>query len=319
MRAYQLETFDAPPAFVEVPTPVPSRGELLIRVHAVSINPVDLAIASGDARSWLAYRFPVTLGRDLAGTVEQVGAGVTRYAVGDRVFGYIAGEFAHHGSFAEYVTVAEDEAVVRAPDGIDHVHCAGLGLAAVTASMCLDAAGVSGDDRVLVNGATGGVGSFALQLAHARGARVAASARPGQEERLVLSLGAERAIDWSAPDFAARARLIQADGFDAILDLINADPSAFAALASSVVTRGGKAISTLNAADPGQLDGIEAINVWSSPDLDVLERIASLASSRQLRTVVAETYDFDSLEAAFDAVRRGAVGKICVRLAPAVA
>jgi NADPH:quinone reductase-like Zn-dependent oxidoreductase len=316
MRAYQLESFDGPPRMVEVPKPVVSDGELLVRVHAVSVNPVDLGIASGDAKSWLEYRFPVTLGRDLAGTVEEVGAGVTKYAVGDRVFGYVAGEYAHDGSFAEYITVPEGEFLVHAPGNVDHIHAAALGLAAVTASMCLDAAGVSEGTSVLVNGASGGVGGYAVQMAHARGARVVASARPGEEERHVLSLGADAAIDWSGPNFAEAARATQTAGFDTMVDVVTADPGAFAALARTVLAAEGIAVSTVGAADPDRLGGINATNVWSSPDVSILRRIAALAADGQLHAPLGETYDFDAIGAAFDAVRNGAVGKIGVTLVP---
>ena len=120
MRAYVLESFDSEPRMTDLPEPEVGDDELLVRVHAVSVNPVDLAIGSGGAKDWLEYRFPVTIGRDLAGVVERVGDRVSRFAVGDKVFGYIAKDYAHDGSFAEYVSIPEGQFVVHQPDGLGH-------------------------------------------------------------------------------------------------------------------------------------------------------------------------------------------------------
>jgi NADPH:quinone reductase-like Zn-dependent oxidoreductase len=119
--------------------PTVGEHEVLVRVHATSVNPIDSAIVAGEVRSWMDYEFPVTIGRDLAGSVERVGSAVTRFAVGDEVFGYIAKPVAHDGSFAEYVVVPEDEFIVARPTGLDALQAGALGLASVTAMMCVDA------------------------------------------------------------------------------------------------------------------------------------------------------------------------------------
>ncbi|HLH64839.1 MAG TPA: NADP-dependent oxidoreductase [Solirubrobacteraceae bacterium] len=315
MQAYVLQSFDDAPRLVRVPQPEIGHDQVLVRVHAVSINPVDLAIASGEAKNWLEYRFPVTIGRDLAGVVERIGEGVTSFTPGDRVFGYIARDYAHDGSFAEYVAIPEGEFIVPAPDSVDAVHAAALGLAAVTATMCLDAAGVHEGSSVLVNGATGGVGGYAVQIAKARGAKlVVGSGRPGAEEAHVRSLGADAVVDWSAPDFARRARQTAGSGFDALIDVVTGDPAAFATLARMVLADGGRAATTIGAADPERLDGIEATNVWSAPEVPLLRSIAELAAEGRVRAPVRAVYGFGEIEQAFEAVRRGALGKVCVRL-----
>ena len=316
MRAYVLESFETEPRMIDLPQPEIADNELLIRVHAVSVNPVDLAIASGGAKDWLEYRFPVTLGRDLAGVVERVGPSVSTFDVGDKVFGYIAKDYAHDGSFAEYVAVPEGEFVVRQPDGIDHAQAASLGLAAVTATMCLDAAGVGEESVLLVSGATGGVGGYAVQIAKARGAHVLATARPGDEERHVRELGADEVIDWSAGAVADAVRAAHPDGIDALIDLVTPDPEAFATLAKAVLVPSGKAATTLNAADPDRLGGIEATNVWSSPEVGRMELIAGLVREGRVRAPVTDTLPFARLEEALGAVGSGAVGKIAVTLVP---
>jgi NADPH:quinone reductase-like Zn-dependent oxidoreductase len=314
MRAYVLEGFDAEPRMTDVTVPEVGDDEILVRVYSVSVNPVDLAIATGGARGWLEYRFPVTIGRDLAGVVEAVGPSVTSFVPGDRVFGYIAEDHAHRGSFSEYVAIPEGQFVIRQPDGIGHGEAGALGLASVTAIMCLDAAGVGSGTRLLINGATGGVGSYAMQIAKARAAHVIATARPGAEEEHVRALGADEVVDWSAGGVGAQVRQLHPEGIDALIDLVTGNPDAFAALAVEVLGPDGKAATTLNAADPDRLDGREGTNVWSFPDTERMRTVAELVAAGRVRAPVTEVYEFDRLEDAFEAVRRGAVGKVGVQV-----
>jgi NADPH:quinone reductase-like Zn-dependent oxidoreductase len=314
MRAYVLADLDHPPALTEVAVPAPGEGEVLVRVHAASVNPIDGQIAAGEVRSWMDYEFPVTLGRDLAGTVERVGAGVTRFAAGDEVFGYIAKDVAHDGSFADYVVVPEDRFIVARPPGLDAVHAGALGLAAVTALMCLDATGAGAGDTVLVNGATGGVGGYAVQAAKALGAEVIASARPGDQERHVRALGADEVVDWSRGDLAAQVRALCPDGVEALVDVVSATPASFAALARRALAPGGRAATTRGVADAELLGRIEAANVFSMPDTALLARVAELAAAGRLRAPVAEVHPLERIEDAFAALARGSLGKIAVTL-----
>jgi NADPH2:quinone reductase len=315
MRAYILEDLDRPPTLADVAVPPVAENEVLVRVHASSVNPIDRAIVAGEVRSWMDYEFPVTLGRDLAGSVERVGSAVTRFAVGDDVFGYIAKPVAHDGSFAEYVSVPEDEFIVSRPAGLDAVQAGALGLAAVTAMMCVDATGVAGGDALLINGATGGVGSYAIQIAKALGVHVIASARPGAEEGHVRALGADEAVDWSDGELAARVRDEHPDGMQGLIDVVTGTPESFAALATKTLVPGGRAATTLGVGDPGLLGTIEATNVFSAPDTALLARIAELAQAGRLRAPVAEVHAFDHIDDAFAALARGALGKIAITVA----
>jgi NADPH:quinone reductase-like Zn-dependent oxidoreductase len=260
------------------------------------------------------YEFPVTLGRDLAGTVERVGAAVTRFRPGDAVFGYIAKPVAHDGSFAEYVAVPEDQFIVARPAGLDALHGGALGLAAVTALMCLDATGIAAGDALLVSGATGGVGGYAIQAAKALGADVVATARPGDEEAHVRALGADAVVDWSAGDVGAAVRALRPDGVRGLIDVVTEAPDRFAALATTVLAPGGRAATTRGVADDALLGDIEATNVFSMPDTALLERVARLVEAGRLRAPVAEVHAFDRIEDAFAALARGALGKIAVTL-----
>jgi NADPH:quinone reductase-like Zn-dependent oxidoreductase len=310
MRAYILESLDRAPAIVDIPEPSVGDDEVLVRVQAASVNPIDEEIATGGVSDWMDYEFPVTLGRDLAGSVERVGPGVTRFRVGDPVFGYIAKPVAHDGSFAEYVVVPEDQFIVHRPEGVDAQQAGAFGLASVTALMCIEATGVAAGDIVLINGATGGVGSYAIQIAKARGVHVIASARPGDEEEHVRALGADEAVDWSAGDLVGVVRGTHPDGIHGLVDVVTPTPEAFAELANGILGPGGRTATTRGVGDPEMLGEIENTNVFSMPDTGLMAQIGELAGMGKLRAPVAEVHDFERIEDAFAALSRGAVGKI---------
>ena len=178
MRAYVLPEPESTPIVTDVPTPRPAPGEVLVRVTSSSVNPHDLMVASGAAARYMEYRYPVVLGSDLTGTVEAVGSGVDGPSPGDRVFGLVRELVAARGSFADRVAVPR-EWLAPTPEGLDDEAAGALGLAALTALRCVEAIDPADGEVVLVNGATGGVGSYAVQMVLARGAAVVATARPG--------------------------------------------------------------------------------------------------------------------------------------------
>ena len=193
MRALILESFDAPLKVAEVEQPEPAEGEVRVRVRTSSINGFDVFVASGMARAYTEYRFPVVIGKDFAGTVDAVGEGVTQYAVGEPVFGVVSKPDLHDGAYGEFVTVTVSLGLAKLPDGVPFESAGAVGLAGTAALDSLDSAEVSGSDTVLVSGATGGVGAFAVQLAKGRGARVIATARGDHEAAFVRDLGADAA------------------------------------------------------------------------------------------------------------------------------
>src|SRR5712691_13453068 len=172
-------------------------------------------------KGMVEYAFPVTRGRDFAGVVETVGSGVSRYQPGDRVYGFLvhANPTVHDGSWADYLVVPEDTSVARKPDSVDVGMAGAAPLAAITALAALDALEPAGDTTVLVVGASGGVGSFFVQLAAAAGATVIAPALPEDQDYL-RGLGIDEIIDRNA-DVAAAVLEAHPDGVDAILDLVS--------------------------------------------------------------------------------------------------
>lgn len=313
MRAYQLTGFDARPRITDVERPIPSEGEVLVEVRTSSVNPLDANIAAGRARRYKRYAFPAVLGTDFAGVVAATGPGVTGPAVGERVFGLLHADTVRSGAFAEYVTVPQGQLAVI-PAALDDLTAGALGLAGVTALSCLDAVGVGKADTLLVVGASGGVGSFATRFASARGVRVVATARPGAEERHVRAAGAAETVDWSAGDVAAALRDRHPAGVTAVIDLVDRDPAAFTPLVTAALAAGGRAASTLRAADPQSLHGIPAVNVRPRVDAELLDRLAELAQDGPRESPVTVTYDFDRIDAAFAALAAGAVGKLAVRI-----
>ncbi|HLL69395.1 MAG TPA: NADP-dependent oxidoreductase [Micromonosporaceae bacterium] len=327
MKAYLLESFDASPRMSETVTPTYADDEILIRILASSVNPVDRLVSAGYFREMLPYRFPVVLGRDVSGVVEAVGAQVTRFSPGDRVWGFVKRSYTGDGTFAEYVACPADSFVTAMPTGISALEAGVLGVAAVTAQACLDAVQLTGEDTVLVLGAAGGTGTFAVQLARATGARVVAVARPGAQADLLSELGAAEVLDWTTGRLAAQVREIAPDGVDALVDLARprlgsarADESArqraFADFVFSVAAPGGRVASTTNAVAPALLGDMSATNVYSNPVPEALDRVATAISAGSVRPVVSAVFDFDDIEEAFGCLDRSVTGKIALRISP---
>jgi NADPH:quinone reductase-like Zn-dependent oxidoreductase len=311
MKALALTEFDAPPAVIDVPDPTPAPGEVLVRVAAASVNPYDAFVAIGAMKEYLAYEFPAVLGTDVAGTIDALGDGVDGFAVGDRVFGTIGAKpSVHDGSFAEMVA-AQAAALARTPDGVDHRDVASLGVAGTTALGAVEALGPLEGAVVLILGATGGVGSFATQLAAARGARVVASVRPG-DETFVTELGASETVDYTG-DVAAAVRERHPDGLDGLIDLVNRDPAGFASVVG-LVRAGGHATSAVGGAgETTEIGGVAVSNVGGNPAL--LPALGELVKEGRLRTPIRRTYPMDEAATALqDLTNRHTLGKLLITI-----
>jgi NADPH:quinone reductase len=291
MKAITLESFEAEPGLREdVSEPIPGESELVVRVHASSVNPVDAFVAGGALKEMAEYEFPVTLGRDFAGVVEQAGAGVSRYHVGDEVFGFLpaVNPTVHAGSWAELVVVPEDTFVAGAPYGIDLALAGAAPVAALTAAAAFDALALSEGESVLVVGATGGVGSFFVQLAASAGATVIAPAL-AEDHDYLRGLGVGELLDRNA-DLDAAVRAAYPEGVDAVFDVVSQAPDA------SLLKSGGRLASPLGAAG----EGPGRFNVMSQPTPANLQRLAALLEAGTLRVPIQRTY---SLEQAGEALQ----------------
>jgi NADPH:quinone reductase len=255
VRAVIVNDYGDTPAIAEVPTPQPGPGEVLLRLEAAGMNPMDRTLASGEWQPAPAT-FPMVLGADAAGVVEGVGQGATRFSRGDELFGQLLiSPIGSAGTYAEYVAVSEDAPLARVPDGLDPVLAAALPTAGGAALAMLDLLEPLDGKTVLIVGAGGGIGSFAVQLAARAGAHVIANVREDAAER-VRNYGADETVDHTKVSLVEAVRAAHPDGVDALLDVIS-DADAFAANAS-LVRPGGTAVTTQYVAD---VDGLAAAEV----------------------------------------------------------
>jgi NADPH:quinone reductase-like Zn-dependent oxidoreductase len=310
MLALAIAQRGAPAEVTDIAVPAAGPGEVLVAVEAASVNGFDLAVAAGYVWDVMPHTFPVVLGRDFAGTVESVGQGVDAFAVGDRVAGSIQSGGLGRGAIAERVT-ASATWLTRVPDGVTSLQAAAVGLAAVSALDAVAALDIGPDDVVLVSGATGGVGVFAVQLAADRGARVIATARPGEASDVVRRLGAAAAVDYRL-DLVAAVKAVAPEGVRKTLHAAG-DPAALAA----VVVPGGLLVSLLGA-DASQVgrDDITVTAISVHPTAEKLAGLLDEVAAGRLEVPVAATFPLEKATDALAAFSGPKVGKIVVEVAP---
>jgi NADPH:quinone reductase-like Zn-dependent oxidoreductase len=306
MQAVVIIEQGATPELTEMPTPQPGAGEVLVRVQASSVNGFDLSVAAGYLAGMMEHRYPVVLGKDFAGTVQAVGGGVTRFQVGDAVFGVVTKPYLGDGGFGQYVTVLEEIGITVLPAGADPVAAGALGLAGTAALDALDAVAPQRGETVLISGATGGVGSIAVQYAAATGARVIATARPGAETEFVRGLGATDVADYTG-ELPAQVRAIARDGVDVVLHFAG-DGAALAQL----LTEKGRIASTLGF---GADQHPAATFIMANPIASTLDRLAADLAGGRLTVPIERTHALAEVPAAFADFTAGTHGKIAIAVA----
>jgi NADPH:quinone reductase len=293
MRAFTLDSLESQPALREdMPGPSPAANEIVVRVHACSVNPVDAFIGMGALAQMFEHEFPVILGRDFAGIVEQVGEDVSRFRVGDEVFGFVshANPTVHAGSWAELIVLPEDNFVAAKPEGVDATAAGAAPVAALTAIAAFDALAPAAGEDVLVIGASGGVGSFFVQLAASVGANVIAPAL-AEDDAYLRDLGVGEILDRNA-DLAATVRKSHPDGVDAIFDVVSQTPDA------SLLKEGGRLASPLGAAGEGE----GRFNVMAVSSPANLQRLGELLADGALRVPIQRAYPLDQAAEALQAL-----------------
>ena len=275
----------------EVARPKVGPGEVLIEVRAAGVNPVDWKVMAGGLDPLMDAVFPVIPGWDVAGVVAQVGPDTPEFAPGDEVLSYARKDVVHAGTFAEYVTVAADH-VARKPAALDWAEAGGLPLAGLTALHALDRLAIGASDVLLVYGAAGGVGSLAVQIAVARGARVIGTASERNHE-FVRGLGAEPVA--YGEGVAERVRDLSPEGVTAVADFVGGQLETTRA----VLAPGGRHASI---ADPSVAEYGGQV-LWVRPNGAKLAEVAALAEQGVLTVEVAETFPLEKVAAAFDASR----------------
>jgi NADPH:quinone reductase len=278
---------------------------------AAGINPYDAKIAAGILRG-RPHRFPLILGVDGAGTVELLGPQVRRFRPGDRIFGQFLHDPVGTGTYAEYASVPEQNAVSDIPEGLGDAEAAALPTAGMTALDSLDRLEPAPGSSLLVVGASGGIGSLVVPLAKARGARVIAVARTASADRL-RSLGASEVVEPGAPNWMDRVRAVAADGVDAALDLMSDRPG-FRAV-QTLVRAGGRAASTVYAVDATSppVGQVRAFNIDLQPSSRLLERMAREVLDNRVKVPIGRTVALESAPEALAEIRAGrGVGKTVI-------
>lgn len=307
MRAVSYSRYGGIDALGISDLPVPHHGPLsvLVRVVTAAINPVDYQIREGWEAEWLPATFPMIPGIDVAGVVVELGADTPDFAVGDHVIAHAGKDFVGGGTLAEYVEIPARNAAIK-PTGLSWEQAATLPIAAQTALQAVRRSGLDASSTVFIHAATGGVGSFATQLAARAGARVFGSASPRNHDYL-RALGAEP-IDYHG-DLVAAARRGAPAGFDVILDCAGRS-----ALDSTpdLLKPGGTVVSI---ADFRARDEFRGIFVWENPNSADLTEVGGLAASGELDTDIAAVYDLNEFAEAFALLESGSMrGKIVVRV-----
>jgi alcohol dehydrogenase len=331
MKALAIRRYGAPMEMMDLPRPEPRQGELLVRVRAASVNPVDYKIRDGGVKVLIPYSFPLILGNDLAGDVEAVGPGVTKFAVGDAVYSRLDKD--RIGAIAEYALVRES-AAARKPASLGYVEAASLPLVGLTAwQVLVDLANLQAGQKVLIHAGSGGVGTFAIQLAKHLGAHVTTTAST-KNHALVKSLGADVAIDYKTTRFEDVVRdqnvVFDTQGGETLRRSFEAVKSG-----GVVVTVGGRPDAKF-----ARAWGLSLPLVWILGFLnrkvdrlakqkgarfeylfmhasgEQLEQIAVLVDQGVIKPVLDRTFPLDAAADAIAYVESGkAVGKVVIRVA----
>ena len=315
MRAFALDEFNAPGSVRVIPIPRPGEGEVLVRVRAAGVNPFDAAVMAGYVQTMMEHRFPLVPGVDAAGVVEAVGPGVTQFKTGDEVFGQFLKPFAGEGAFADYVVVPAGGMIANKPASIDFAQAAALGTPALAALESVNAVASRPGETILIVGAAGGVGSYAIQLLARKGVRVIATGQPGQEDYL-RGLGAAEVIDFTSNDIVEAVKASHREGIEGLIDLVNRDQAALERNAQ-VVRRGGRVATTMGSVNPEALaqHGIQGTNIMagSTTTPQDLETLAHLVGAGELRVPIAHIFSLEEIPAAFERLQSGTVqGKVVI-------
>jgi NADPH:quinone reductase-like Zn-dependent oxidoreductase len=305
MKAITISSYGGPGVLelTEQPDPLVGPDYVLVRVRAASVNPVDYKIREGYLQGAFPSHLPLIPGWDVAGVVEQVGPAVTEYVPGDEVVGYVRKDTIEHGTYAELVAAHVRHLALR-PTSVSFEQAAALPLAGLTAWQSVDLAAVGEGDTVLVHAAAGGVGSFAVQVAVHRGARVLGTASERNHDYL-RSLGAEPVT--YGEGLAERVRALAPDGVDAVVDYIGGESLE---MSPKVAKNPERIVSVVDAATVKSLGGQYA---FVRPDPRHLAELATLVDDGVLRIELAATFPLAQAADAQRLVEEGHVrGKVAI-------
>ncbi|PYL64986.1 MAG: NADPH:quinone reductase [Verrucomicrobia bacterium] len=309
MKAIVVHEYGGPEVlkYEDAPRPEPKENEILVKVIAAGVNPVDSAARSQKYARFMNITLPAIPGYDIAGIVERTGTSVTKFKAGDPVYAYIALD--KGGAYAEYAVATEKEAAAK-PKSLTYVEAAAVPLVSLTAWQALiDTAKLSPGQTVLIHGGSGGVGSFAIQIAKARGAKAFATAST-PNQNLLKQLGADVAIDYTKQKFEDIAKDV-----DVVLDSVGKDTLV---RSYGIVKKGGIIVSIVGRPNQAELDkhGIRGASISVEPNSDELAEITKLIEEKKIKVVVSQTLPLaEAAKAQSQADTRHTRGKIVLKVA----
>ncbi|MGC2353228.1 MAG: NADP-dependent oxidoreductase [Candidatus Udaeobacter sp.] len=309
MKAIVLHEYGGPEVlkYEHALRPEPKEDQILVRVIAAGVNPVDGMIRSGMFAKHEKAAFPMILGGDIAGVVENVGNKIAKFKTGDPVFAYLS--LKNGGGYAEYALATEREAAPK-PKSLTYVEAAAVPIVALTAWQALvDTAKLSAGQTVLIHGGSGGVGTFAIQIARARGAKVIATASTANQH-LLKELGADIAVDYTKQKFEDLAKDV-----DVVLDSVGKDTLA---RSYGVVKKGGFIVSIVARLDQAELDkhGIHGATLSVDPNSEELAEIGKLIDEKKIKVIVSQTFPLsEAVKAQEQAATGHTRGKIVLKVA----
>jgi NADPH:quinone reductase-like Zn-dependent oxidoreductase len=283
MKAIMVDQFGGPEVLKleDVPVPAPKEDEVLIKVFAAGVNSFDGVLRSGKYAKIFGMQLPWIPGYDVAGTVEKIGGKVSKFKVGDSVYAFIS--IPRGGGYAEYALAKENQAAIK-PATLSFVEAAGVPSVALTAWQALvDKANLQSGQTVLIQGASGGVGMFAIPIGKVRGAKVIATASTANQDFL-KQLGADVAIDYKTQKFEEIAKDV-----DVVVDGVGGETLA---RSYPIVKKGGIVVSLVGRVDQAELDkyGIRGVSLEAEYRGDQLAQIGKLIDEKKLKVVVSETF-----------------------------
>ena len=310
MRAFALDELGQPGSVRDLPEPEAAAGQVRVRVAAAALNPFDNAVVQGYLKDRMEHRFPLIPAADLAGTIDAVGPDVQGFAVGDHVFG-VTGRMLGEGTLAE-LTAASTATIAKRPAKISEAEGAAMALAGVSALMSVEAADLKPKDVAVVVGASGGIGSYAVQLARLKGAHVVGVTSTGHID-YVKGLGADEVIDRNAGDVLDAIKARHHDGVAAIIDTGSDAPSL--ARLSEGVRDGGSVTSMKGAAAVDELAkrDIKGTNVRTQVTTERLEHLADLAATGKLKAPHIQTFTLENAWEAFKLLGHSS-GKLVIKI-----
>ena len=307
MKAIVVHEYGGPEVlkYEDVPRPEPKENEALVQVIAAGVNPVDALIRTGKYAKFFGTTLPLIPGYDIAGIVEKTGAKITKLKAGDSIYAYVL----WGGGYAEYAVATEGEATAK-PKSLNYIEAAAVPLVALTAWQALiDTAKLSAGQTVLIHGGSGGVGSMAIQIAKARGAKVIATASTSNQE-LLKQLGADVAIDYTKTKFEDVAKDV-----DVVLDSVGKDTLA---RSYGVVRKGGIIATLVAEPDQAELDkhGIRGAAISVKPNASELAEITKLIEEKKIKPVVSQVLPLtEAVKAQEQAATHHTRGKIVLQIA----